>query len=242
MRRALFAAAAVAVAVAVPPAARADQPAEPLITDPAGDATVLTAACSFFGPTSGGECEGTPAHAGSDPSVDIVSGDIVRHGQSLDWSLSVADLSDTPLELYVGQPATSARNDSDGYYSLWGYTDDLLVLVEARREWDGDNPAAGVYVASAADPATGVSALIDVEFDTARDRVTMSTPLKALDQLVAQACPTCAPLGDGTVLRDIRAATRTTTVTLVEGGAVVAGTAGGVQSDDARATSTFTID
>ncbi|HVF74912.1 MAG TPA: hypothetical protein VM938_07670 [Acidimicrobiales bacterium] len=172
----LAAVAAIAAALA-PGIAHAD---DPLISDTAGDATPL-AVCVTWAEQGIDTCGARPL---SDPTLDIVSGDLDTTGSKLVWSTTLLDLDDTAGRTY-GMSARSGGADLGVRLAADG-----TALVEVYK----------MHVGYASAPA-------DVVVDTATDTVTWSVPLATLDALRAQACPACAPIGRGSVLGDVAAST-----------------------------------
>lgn len=174
--RTLIASAAVAVAL-TPGIAQAD---DPIVSDHAGDASPL-ALCATWPDQGVDTCGARPL---SDPTIDIVSGDLDTTGGRLVWSTKVLDLGATAGRTYAmaartGGADVGVRLGADG-----------TAVVEVYK----------THVGYAAAP-------VDVVVDTATDTVTWSVPIGTLDALRAQACATCAPIARGSVLTDVVANT-----------------------------------
>lgn len=199
MSRSPLVALVVAFALAVAPgSASAD---DPIITDPANDSVPVPCVAFDNGPDTCGTEVPVPIEA----ALDILEGDLTTDARHLVVSLRLRDLDTAELRDLVG-----ARRQ----YAVWGGFAESAVTFSFVRE-TGKPDQASIFMASLGVPGGWAQRAVPAVADGATDTITWSVPLSTLAGMQEETCPSCSPLGRGTVVSDIRANTRVFTTTPV---------------------------
>jgi len=167
---------------------------------------------------------GTPSL--SEPAIDIVEGDIVQNGTDLLFHVTVDDLGAVPLQ------------DATRHYAFETTYAGKLVQVTVGPVASGETTATGeIFVRDPLAP-TAPHRAVDVTLDYATDTVEFTVPLSVANDVLAEACATCTPLGTGSTFQDFWAQAtyqaNAADIVMVSGCSTA-------RCDRAEATGTFTL-
>lgn len=169
------------VAAATVPGGSAWGATDDVLVDRPGDATAVGWQCVLG-------CPPAPEPV-SEPSIDLLSVDMLRDGNDLVFETKVVDLDNVPM--------TSAPDDKVGWNIGFSYGDVGVYLVAQRSASHVPQPSF-VQVSHWNEPAATATRDIAVSYD-ADDTVRVRLPLSVLNGLVDEVCSTCANIGNGTV-------------------------------------------
>lgn len=193
--------------------------ADPLVDDDTGETQTISVCVTD-------ECIGVSSP--NEPAIDIDSGTIAVASGALVFSTTVVDLD------HPGTGGIWTTPDDQARYAFGFKVSDMHVTVAAGRDFGHTTSAASVQINELGHvqlPTTAAFA-----FDDAANTVSVTVPIDDLDDVVHQACPTCAAVGTGSVLSEIVVVTQ-----VMKKVPAVDVTIGGTNSDSAQADGNFTI-